>query len=453
MVGAGGMMHMSELAQSVKGEPMGGDVLFTSVSTDTRQIQPGALFVALDGPNFDGNRFVDEAAAKGAVGALVRSGAESAALPVVAVDDTRVALGSLAAYWRKKHDALIYGVTGSNGKTTVKEMLAAILAVGRRGIATKGNLNNDIGMPLTLLRLRAEDDYAVLEMGMNHPGEIACLTHIARPDIAVINNAAGAHLEGLGSIENVARAKGEILQGLPENGVAILNADDDFFTLWRNLAGEQGCRVVSFGLDQEADVSAEVETGWLDSVLHLRSPRGETSLRLPLPGRHNALNALAACAAALAGGATLEQVRQGLEGMRSVSGRLVARSGIAGATVLDDTYNANPASLAAGLDVLSRFPGRKVLALGDMGELGEDSLAQHARAGELARAKGVDQLYATGEQSAAAVEAFGENGHWFTDKEALAAALKQQLTGDTAVLVKGSRASRMEQVSQALTGE
>jgi len=431
---------------------MGDDVLFTSVSTDTRQIQPGALFVALSGPNFDGNRFVDQAAAKGAVGALVREGIDATALPVVAVDDTRVALGSLAAYWRNKHDATIYGVTGSNGKTTVKEMLAAILSVGHAGIATKGNLNNDIGMPLTLLRLRADDDYAVLEMGMNHPGEIAYLTQIARPDVAVINNAAGAHLEGLGSIENVALAKGEILQGLRENGVAVLNADDEFFGLWAGLAKDKGCRVVRFGLDSAADVSAEIDAGWLESTLQLRTPEGEIDIALPLPGRHNVMNALAASAAALAGDATLEQVKSGLENMHSVSGRLVARKGIAGVTVLDDTYNANPASLAAGLDVLSRFPGRKVLALGDMGELGEDSLAQHAEAGKQALASGVDELYATGEQSAAAVDAFGENGRWFADKDALTAALKGQLTENTAVLVKGSRASRMEQVSQALCG-
>ncbi|RTZ61317.1 MAG: UDP-N-acetylmuramoyl-tripeptide--D-alanyl-D-alanine ligase [Gammaproteobacteria bacterium] len=449
------MMQMSELAQSVHGRIQGGDALFSSVSTDTRSIQPGALFVALSGPNFDGNAFVSRAAEKGAVGALVREDAANAPLPTVAVDDTRAALGSLAATWRGKQQAKIYAVTGSNGKTTVKEMLASILALEETGIATAGNLNNDIGMPLTLLRLRQGDVYAVLEMGMNHAGEIARLTDIARPDVALINNAAAAHLEGLGSLENVARAKGEILQGLGADGIAVLNADDAFFPLWKELAGAR--RIISFGLADAADVSVSIASSQSRALagerMRMRTPRGEVDIRLPLPGQHNVMNALAAAAAALAGGASLEQIRQGLENMQPVAGRLVVLTGVNGATILDDSYNANPASVAAALDVLAGYPGEKILVMGDMGELGEDSLEQHEQIGVLAKSKGVDRLLAVGEQSRLAVEAFGGGGRWFEDQTILLAALQPRLNNDTAVLVKGSRASRMDRISQKLIGE
>ena len=449
------MMQMSELAQSVHGRIQGGDALFSSVSTDTRSIQPGALFVALSGPNFDGNAFVSRAAEKGAVGALVREDAANAPLPTVAVDDTRAALGSLAATWRGKQQAKIYAVTGSNGKTTVKEMLASILALEETGIATAGNLNNDIGMPLTLLRLRQGDVYAVLEMGMNHAGEIARLTDIARPDVALINNAAAAHLEGLGSLENVARAKGEILQGLGADGIAVLNADDAFFPLWKELAGAR--RIISFGLADAADVSVSIASSQSRALagerMRMRTPRGEVDIRLPLPGQHNVMNALAAAAAALAGGASLEQIRQGLENMQPVAGRLVVLTDVNGATILDDSYNANPASMAAALDVLAGYPGEKILVMGDMGELGEDSLEQHEQIGVLAKSKGVDRLLAVGEQSRLAVEAFGGGGRWFEDQTVLLAALQPRLNNDTAVLVKGSRASRMDRISQKLIGE
>ena len=449
------MMQMSELAQSVHGRIQGGDALFSSVSTDTRSIQPGALFVALSGPNFDGNAFVSRAAEKGAVGALVREDAANAPLPTVAVDDTRAALGSLAATWRGKQQAKIYAVTGSNGKTTVKEMLASILALEETGIATAGNLNNDIGMPLTLLRLRQGDVYAVLEMGMNHAGEIARLTDIARPDVALINNAAAAHLEGLGSLENVARAKGEILQGLGADGIAVLNADDAFFPLWKELAGAR--RIISFGLADAADVSVSIASSQSRALagerMRMRTPRGEVDIRLPLPGQHNVMNALAAAAAALAGGASLEQIRQGLENMQPVAGRLVVLTDVNGATILDDSYNANPASMAAALDVLAGYPGEKILVMGDMGELGEDSLEQHEQIGVLAKSKGVDRLLAVGEQSRLAVEAFGGGGRWFEDQTILLAALQPRLNNDTAVLVKGSRASRMDRISQKLIGE
>lgn len=445
------MMQMSELAQSVQGQIQGENVLFTSVSTDTREMKPGSLFVALSGPNFDGNRFVGAAAANGAVGALVRKGSSVESLPLVAVEDTRIALGSLAAHWRKKHNATIFGVTGSNGKTTVKEMLDAIEAVECVGIATEGNFNNDIGMPLTLLRLRKGDQYAVLEMGMNHAGEIAYLTEIAQPDVVVINNAAGAHLEGLGSIENVARAKGEILQGLSDNGVAVLNADDAFFPLWKEMAGSH--QIISFGMKKPADVSATAELGLLGSRLMITAPEGSVEVQLPLAGRHNVMNALAATAAAVAGGANLSQVKKGLESMRPVAGRLVVKQATSGAMILDDTYNANPASLAAALDVLSRFPGEKILVLGDMGELGADSLQQHAKAGKLAKQKNVDRLLASGELSAAAVEAFGAGGEWYADKTLLLKSLQDRLTENMAVLVKGSRASHMEQISHALFEE
>jgi UDP-N-acetylmuramoyl-tripeptide--D-alanyl-D-alanine ligase len=442
------MMTLSAAAQVLNGELAGADREFRAVGTDTRRIARDDLFVALIGPNHDGHAYLHEALAAGAAGAVVSRAVETA-LPTVRVADTRDALGRLAADWRARFAIPLIGVTGSNGKTTVKNMMAAILAEAGQVIATQGNLNNDIGLPLTLLRLRAGDDYAVIEMGMNHAGEIDYLTRIARPTVALITNAGSAHIGNLGSLEAIARAKGEIFAGLAPDGVAVINADDDYADLWRGLAGDR--RQVSFGLRAGADVHAEHAPAADGSRIALRSPWGECELHLPMPGAHNVLNALAAAAAALAAGAGIGHVRAGLEKMRAAPGRLEPKPGRAGARVLDDSYNANPSSLVAAIEVLCASPGERVLVLGDMGELGADAVALHRRVGELARRAGVGRLYAVGELSRHAVEAFGSGGRHFAGHEALAEVLAGAMHADMTVLVKGSRLMRMEQVVSAIT--
>ena len=436
-------MTLAAAARVLDGALAGRDAGFTGVSTDTRTLARGDLFVALTGPRFDGHVFVTEAAAKGAVGALVAR-AVDAVVPIVQVADTRLALGRLAAHWRTQFAIPVIAVTGSNGKTTVKNMIAAIMAETGPGLATQGNLNNDIGVPLTLLRLRARDRYAVIEMGMNHPGEIDYLTHLTRPTIALINNAAAAHLAGLGSVEAVARAKGEIYAGLGDDGIAIVNADDDYAGLWRELAGRR--RIVTFGLDKPADVTAEYTLGADGSTIHLHTPQGGISMRLSLLGRHNVMNALAAGSAALAGGASLADIQAGLEKLKAVSGRLEVKSGANGARVLDDTYNANPGSLAAGVEVLKAAAGERVLVLGDMGELGEAAADIHRRVGALAARLGIERLYAVGELTREAVAAFGANARHFDSQEALIDDLRRAMHADMTILVKGSRSSKMERV-------
>ncbi len=436
-------MTLAAAAAALDGARSGADVSFDAVTTDSRALQGGALFVALKGPHFDGHDFLAQAATAGAVAALVERPVTTT-LPCVQVADTRLALGRLAAHWRDRFHIPVLAVTGSNGKTTVKEMLAAILAETGPGCVTRGNLNNDIGAPLTLLRLRAADRYAVIEMGMNHPGEIEYLTRLARPTVALINNAAEAHLKGLGSVEAVARAKGEIFAGLAADGVAVINADDAHAGLWRALAAPRRC--VSFGLAHAADVSAEYTTDLQGSTVHIHTPLGGIAMRLPLPGRHNVMNALAATAAALQAGARLVDVKNGLEKLRAVSGRLEIKCGQNGATVLDDSYNANPGSLAAGLEVLKDCAGEKVLVLGDMGELGDAASEIHARVGRIAKRLRIDRLYALGELTRETVAAFGPGAHHFASDGALIDALRTDLSADMTVLVKGSRAMHMERV-------
>ncbi len=441
-------MSLSLLADALKAKHHGRDAVFTGVSTDTRALAKGDLFVALTGPHFDGHGFLSEAIAAGAAGALLGRTTETP-LPYVEVADTRLALGRFAAFWRKQFAIPVVAVTGSNGKTTVKEMIAAILAGTGKGCVTRGNLNNDIGVPLTLLRLRADDKYAVIEMGMNHRGEIEYLTNLARPTIALITNAAEAHLAGFASVEEIARAKGEIFSGLAATGTAIVNADDAFCTLWKSLAAPR--KTVTFGLEQPADISAVYRHEGLGCVLHLKTPHGDTDMRLPLLGKHNVMNALAATGAALAAGATLPDVRAGLEKLKAVAGRLEVKPGISGARVIDDTYNANPASVAAGLQVLREFTGERVLVLGDMAELGPSAAAIHRRVGELARSLGIQRLFALGELTRHAVEAFGKGARHFDSPETLVDALLDCLHGETTVLVKGSRVMRMERVVAGIT--
>ena len=443
-------MTLSAAATVLKGTLHGADAEFSGVSTDTRTLRAGDLFVALAGPRFDGHGFVNEAAAKGAVGALV-SRVPDADIATVQVADTHLGLGQLGAHWRRQFQIPVIAVTGSNGKTTVKNMIAAILNERGPGLATQGNLNNDIGVPLTLLRLKTGDRHAVIEMGMNHPGEIDYLTKLARPTIALINNAAAAHLAGLGSVEAVAHAKGEIYAGLGDDGIAVVNVDDAYAGLWRGLAAAH--RVISFGLDQPADVSAEYALDAGGSTIHLKTQQGEISMRLSLLGRHNVLNALAAGSAALAAGASLADIQAGLEKLKTISGRLEVKRGRHGARVLDDTYNANPGSLAAGVEVLKAASGERVLVLGDMGELGDAAHDIHRRVGQLAKSLGIEHLYALGELSRAAVEAFGKGAKHFDSHEALIKALRKTLHDGSTVLVKGSRLMKMEQVVAGIVEE
>jgi len=441
------MMTLSMTADVLKGRLQGSDALYTGVGTDTRTLRRGDLFVALVGDRFDGHQFLAEALAAGAAGALLSRDVNTT-LPYVKVTDTRRALGELAAFWRGQFDIPVIAVTGSNGKTTVKEMIGAILGRGARGCVTRGNLNNDIGVPLTLCRLGPEDRYAVIEMGMNHKGEIDCLTRLTRPTIAVVTNAAEAHLAGLGSVDEVAHAKGEIFAGLSPTGVAIINDDDPHAGLWRALAAPHP--IVTFGLERRADVTAHYTLSRAGADLTLQTPGGEQLIHLPMLGRHNVMNALAATAAAQAAGATLADVRSGLETVRPVPGRLEVKNGISGARVIDDTYNANPASLAASLEVLKEFHGDRLLVLGDMGELGDQAEDLHRRVGKTARAMGIQRLFTIGGLAAQAAKAFGKAGRAFSKPEALIDALIDVMHSGMTVLVKGSRAAHMELIVRGI---
>lgn len=439
--------QLLELSSVLSAQLKGNDVNFDSVSTDTRAIDKGALFIALIGPNFDGHNYVDEAQRQGAVALLVSKEVKSS-LPQVIVKDTHLALGQFAAAWRAGFDIPVVGVTGSNGKTTVKEMIASILGQQAPVLMTQGNLNNDIGLPLTLLNLTAEHRYAVIEMGANHAGEIDYLTQITKPDVAVITNAATAHLEGFGSVEGVAHAKGEIFGGLAAEGVGIINADDVYADLWSGLLSNH--KMIRFGLENEADVSAT----WQGDATHcdadITLPGGEFKCVLHVPGKHNVMNALAATAAATEIGISIEKIKAGLESFESVKGRLQAGKGYNGAVVIDDTYNANPTSLSVAIDVLSSCGGEKVLVLGDMGELGKDAQALHSRTIEYAIKKGIQQIYTLGEFTGSAIKSHLDHGKSFDSAEQLIEALKPLLDKNTTVLVKGSRFMHMETVVQAL---
>ncbi len=440
-------MQLSEAAAHMPAEHIGKDIAFTQVSTDTRSLAQGDLFVALEGEHFDGHEYLQQAREAGAVAAMVSRSADGD-LPLLKVDDTRQGLGRLAAVWRQHFTLPVAAVTGSNGKTTVKEMLAAILRQRGEVLATRGNLNNDIGVPLTLLRLQERHRYAVIEMGANHAGEIRYLCTLARPDVAVVTNAAAAHLEGFGSIDGVAKAKGEIFSGLQSDGVAVINADDVYAPLWMRLAGDR--KVIRFGLNKDADVSANWQQQDDGVRLDLYTPKGSIVLQLHLHGRHNVMNALAAAAAALALGADLDMIQAGLADIKAVAGRLQTLPGLAGMQILNDTYNANPASFKAALDVLAGMQGQKWLVLGDMGELGGDAEQLHASCGLQAHASGVTRLYALGELSRNAVDSFGQGAYWFADHDELIRQLKQDWQGQGAVLIKGSRLMRMEEVVNAL---
>lgn len=444
------MMSLAILADVLKCPHKGADAVFTGVSHDTRTLQAGDLYVAIKGERFDGHNFLAEAISAGAVGALLGRDMETP-LPYVRAPNTRLGLGNFGAFWRNQFQIPVIAITGSNGKTTVKEMIGAILGEAGPGCVTRGNLNNDIGVPLTLVRMRASDHYAVIEMGMNHFGEIEYLSRMTRPTVALITNAGEAHLAGVGgTVEGVARAKGEIFTGLRTAGMAVLNADDEYFPLWKTLVATRKC--LTFGLEHKADVSADYRLTDAGSLIHLKtSTHGEIDMRVPLLGRHNVLNTLAGAGAAIAAGASLEQVKTGLEKLKTVSGRLEVKRGISGARIIDDTYNANPTSVAAGLQVLKEFSGERVLVLGDMGELGESAADIHFRVGELAGGIGIQRLFAIGEFSRIAVGSFGKGARHFGSHEALIEALQDCLHADMTVLVKGSRMMRMERIVAGIT--
>ncbi len=447
------MMHLSQIAVALDAQLIGADVAFSSVNTDSRKIIAGDLFIALHGEKFNGAEYVASALKMGAVAAVVNQQSyaalradlpENAALLLVA--DTRIALGKVAAVWRAQFDIALVAITGSNGKTTVKEMLAAILRehAGDAVLATQGNFNNDIGMPLTLLKLTAQHRYAVIEMGMNHAGEIDYLTRLAQPDVALVNNASGAHLQGLGTIANVARAKGEIFAGLNNRGVAIINADDAHAQVWRDLAAVHRC--VDFSLDHAANVQGQWAAQGFGGVLHALTPVGDLHVLLQVPGAHNARNALAAASAALALEIPLATITAALQNFGGVAGRLQRKAGKAGATLIDDTYNANPASMRAALEVLAAAVGKRIFVLGDMGELGDDAAQFHCDIGRSARELGIEKLFALGELSKGAVAEFGAGAEHFATLENLCAALTIELDNSTTVLIKGSRFMQMERV-------
>lgn len=446
------MSTLAAAAKFVNGTLHGADHEFDGVSTDTRTLQRGELFVALHGPNFDGRDYVGQALDKGAAGVVVDALVEDETAQSVAqvvVSDSKRALGQLGAAWRDQTNATVIGVTGSNGKTTLKEMTARCLATAAPTLATQGNLNNDIGMPLMLTRIDKTHRFAVLEMGANHTGEIAYLTALAKPDIVVITNAAAAHLEGFGSIDGVARAKGEILAADVRPKIAILNADDRYFEFWVSLV--EDIRLISFGIDVAADVRADnivADAG--QSTFDLCVPGGEIRIRLPLSGRHNVRNACAAAAIAVAVGVDMVDIKAALESMQPVAGRLQRVAGINGATVFDDSYNANPLSVVAAAEFLATLPGDNWLVLGDMAELGDDAPRLHREVGEKAAQAGIERLFATGGLSRNLVDGFGEGAAWFASTDALSDVLAAEISANTNVLIKGSRSSRMERVVDAL---
>ncbi len=456
------MMRLSEAARAIRGELRGEDREFDAVSTDTRALTRRALFVALRGNRYDGHDFIAQAAASGAAAAMIdggwrmADGESSERFPLLVVADTKRSLGTFAAYWRNKFSMPLVALTGSNGKTTVKEMLACILreAVSTESripnpetsvLATRGNLNNDIGVPLTLLELRGGHRYAVVEMGMNHAGEIRYLAGLAAPDVALVNNAAAAHIEFFDSVEAIARAKGEIFEGLKPGGTAVINADDRHAGIWRDLAA--GRRVVDFGIDsRRAAVTATYRLNWLESEIVVKLPQGEARAVLKAPGVHNVRNALAASAAAVALQVPAPAIEQGLTRFTGIKGRLQKKAARSGATLIDDTYNANPESTRAAIAVLAQAPGRKLLVLGDMGELGPGAAEMHADIGRFARQSQVGRLLTLGELSAHAARGFGPGASHFTRVEELLAEVESALAPDVTVLVKGSRFMEMERV-------
>jgi UDP-N-acetylmuramoyl-tripeptide--D-alanyl-D-alanine ligase len=443
------MMRLSAVALWTRGRLQGADTEVTGFSIDTRTLRPGDLFVALPGEHTDGHDFVAAAAQKGASAALVTRPVD-APLPQVVVNDTQLALGDLASAVRAQRNVRVIGITGSNGKTTVKTLTASILSRHGRTHVNAGNYNNELGMPLTLLAMPEDTVYAVLEMGAGKPGDIDYLAAIARPDIGLVNSIAPAHLERMGTIEGVAETKGALYQSLPADGVAIINADDERFAgFFTGLAGSH--RILRFALNHRADIGADIVEERLDGThFVLSTPHGDGDVHLPLAGRHNVANALAAAAIATALDIPVDTIVEGLEQVPRVAGRLNLQAMTGGWTLIDDSYNANPGSAAAAIDTLALAEGERWLVLGDMAELGPEGRGMHADIGALAREKGIERLFATGPLSAAAVEAFGDGAQHYATREALSDAACAQIHPGVTVLVKGSRSSGMERVAAAM---
>ncbi len=446
---------LQDAADVTGGRLIGRNLPFAAVSTDSRTLEAGALFVGLRGPNFDGADFVAAAAAAGAAGAIAERHA-AVDLPQIVVPDALRALQALAAAWRRNFDLAVVAVAGSNGKTTTKEMTAAILSRTGPCMATRGNLNNHIGVPLTLLRLDFAHRSAVVEVGANRRGDVAALMPLVRPTVGLITNAGAEHLEGFGYLDGVAAGEGETVAGLAPEAAAVINADDAYADYWAALAGAR--RVVRFGIRSRADFSAQNSTGSIErgefvTRFTLACPMGEAPILVRAGGTHNVMNALAAAAAAAAAGASIADIAAGLADFRPVAGRLQLKAGARGSRIIDDSYNANPSSVHAGLDVLGAQEGHKWLVFADMGELGASSDARHAQICAYARARGVNRLFGLGPLATRAVEAFGAGGEWFADVDALNRRLLAELTPGITVLVKGSRVNRLERVVAALTAD
>ena len=447
-----GNMTLSLLAQELGGELLGEDVIFSNISTDTRSLKSGDLYLALVGENFDGNNFVDEAARAGA-GSAVISREVASQLPALRVTDTHVALGKIANLNRQRSAAIVIALTGSQGKTTVKEMLGSILNNSADCLATEANLNNTIGVPLTLLKVEQKHEYAVIEMGANAAGEIAFSVATAEPDIALITNASTTHLEGFGSLQGVVVAKGEIIDGLKSDGVMVLNSDDPYVEDWSARAAGKRCVRFSYENakgDAQYFASQVVEQKDGASSFNLHTPKGEQALNIRLLGKHNVLNAVAASAVAIEAGARLVDVAEGLVKLNPVSGRLSRLTGMNGCHLIDDSYNASPGSFIAAIDVLSKLSGKKFLVMGDMGELGTDSDSAHRKVGEYAAAAGLDALWTTGEKSKLATASCAGKGRHFETKEELIEALAGITNSDLTILIKGSHGTKMNEVVTAL---
>jgi UDP-N-acetylmuramoyl-tripeptide--D-alanyl-D-alanine ligase len=460
------MLTLAQVQQWIPGARLVGEptTLITRVHTDTRTLANGDLFVALKGERFDANEFLADAKARGAVAAIAHHGLQVAGLAGLEVPDSLAALGALAAGWRAQFDLPLIAVTGSNGKTTVTQMIAAILVAFRadRALATAGNFNNEIGVPLTLLRLRAKHQHAVVELGMNHPGEIARLAAIACPTIALVNNAQREHLEFMDTVEAVARENGAVFASLPEDGTAVFPHGDVFTSLWNDMAHSGAMRrCMTFGEQEDADISL-VRAEWQQGAwqVRIRTPLGDFDARLHIAGRHNVVNALAATACALAAGVSIETIGAGLTAFEPVKGRSkaseVVLAGGHALTLVDDSYNANPDSVRAAIDVLAALPGPRLLVLGDMGEVGNLGPEFHAEVGDWARQRGIETLYGLGSETAHGVAAFnganqgGGSGRHFDNVDALNAAVLARLPQVASVLVKGSRFMKMERVVQAI---
>lgn len=445
-------MTLAEITDCVKGQLIGADVAISGVSIDSRTLSVGDLYIAISGERFEGHDFIDKAEGAGAIALLVAKKMPTKLAQVI-VDDTRIALAELAGRVRDKAQVKVCAITGSNGKTTVKEMIAAILAIKFEVLFTQGNLNNDIGVPLTLMQLDGTQKFAVIEMGANHGGEIAYSSHYAKPDVAVISNVGAAHIEGFGSLEGVAQAKAEIIQSLTDDGVAVLNADDAFFSQWQKISAKR--QLISFGIENNASVRAENISMRLaglqfNTQFDLVNDKQRVPVTLNLAGKHNVLNALAASAACLALGVDVKQIKQGLQQFKAVKGRLQIYESEKGFRLIDDTYNANPASLAVALEVLKACPGELWLALGAFSELGVESTQLHREMAEDMKKTGVKRLFAVGELAEHTVQAFGKGATYYRLQKDLIAALKQEMTPEVVLLVKGSRAQKMEVVVSSL---